>query len=439
MAKFKRYDSYKNSGVEWLGEIPNHWEILKLKFVSKIETGNSISDDKKSNYECVECKSHPYIATKDINYEYSTINYDNGLRIPKDETNFKIALPDSILICVEGGSAGKKIAYTNQSVCYVNKLASIQTIGENVSKFLYYVIKSYIFKNQFDLSINGLIGGVSVLLIKNFCAVLPPKDEQEKIASYLDEKIAKIDAFISGKEKFIELLKEQKQIIINNAVTKGLNKNAKFKDSGVEWLGEIPSHWKNIKTTHIFNRIGSGTTPTSTNTKYYDGEINWLQTGDLADDIIYKTSKKITHKALKDFSTLKIYPKNSLVIAMYGATIGKVGILDIETTTNQACCVLSDTKQILEKYAFYWFLASKNNIISLGYGGGQPNISQDLIKSLRITLPPKSEQEKIVEYIETKTAKIDKLVNLEQEYIKSLKEYKASLIDSVVTGKVRIV
>ena len=439
MAKFKRYDSYKNSGVEWLGEIPSHWEILKLKFVSKIETGNSISDDKKSNYECVECKSHPYIATKDINYEYSTINYDNGLRIPKDETNFKIALPDSILICVEGGSAGKKIAYTNQSVCYVNKLASIQTIGENVSKFLYYVIKSYIFKNQFDLSINGLIGGVSVLLIKNFCVILPPKDEQEKITSYLDEKIAKIDASISGKEKFIELLKEQKQIIINNAVTKGLNKNAKFKNSGVECLGEIPSHWKNIKTTHIFNRIGSGTTPTSTNTKYYDGEINWLQTGDLADDIIYKTSKKITHKALKDFSTLKIYPKNSLVIAMYGATIGKVGILDIETTTNQACCVLSDTKQILEKYDFYWFLASKNNIISLGYGGGQPNISQDLIKSLRITLPPKSEQEKIVEYIETKTAKIDKLVNLEQEYIKSLKEYKASLIDSVVTGKVRIV
>lgn len=252
MAKFKRYDSYKNSCVDWLGEIPSHWEILKLKFVAKIETGNSISDDKKSNYECVKCESHPYIATKDINYEYSTINYDNGLRIPKGETNFKIALSDSILICVEGGSAGKKIAYTNQSVCYVNKLASIQTIGENVSKFLYYVIKSHIFKNQFDLSINGLIGGVSVLLIKNFCAILPPKDEQEKIASYLDEKIAKIDASISGKEKFIELLKEQKQIIINDAVTKGLNKNAKFKNSGVEWLGQIPSHWKVIKFKHLF-------------------------------------------------------------------------------------------------------------------------------------------------------------------------------------------
>lgn len=210
---------FKDSGVEWLGQIPSHWEILKLKFVSKIETGNSISDDKKSNYECVECESHPYIATKDINYEYSTINYDNGLRIPKGETNFKIALPDSILICVEGGSAGKKIAYTNQSVCYVNKLASIQTIGENVSKFLYYVIKSHIFKNQFDLSINGLIGGVSVLSIKNFCVILPPKDEQEKIVEYIENKISKIDKLLNLEQEYIKSLKEYKASLIDSVVT----------------------------------------------------------------------------------------------------------------------------------------------------------------------------------------------------------------------------
>ena len=160
-----------------------------------------------------------------------------------------------------------------------------------------------------------------------------------------------------------------------------LKRYENYKDSGVEWLREIPEHWEIMKTTHVFNKIGSGTTPTSTDTKYYDGEINWLQTGDLTDNIISETSKKITYKALKDFSTLKIYPKNSLVIAMYGATIGKAGILDIETATNQACCVLSNAKQILEKYAFYWFLASKNNIISMGYGGGQPNISQDHVSS----------------------------------------------------------
>ena len=440
MAKFKRYDSYKNSGVEWLGEIPSHWEILKLKFVSKIETGNSISDDKKSNYECVECESHPYIATKDINYEYSTINYDNGLRIPKGETNFKIALPDSILICVEGGSAGKKIAYTNQSVCYVNKLASIQTIGENVSKFLYYVIKSHIFKNQFDLSINGLIGGVSVLLIKNFCVILPPKDEQEKIASYLDEKIAKIDASISGKEKFIELLKEQKQIIINDAVTKGLNKNAKFKNSGVEWLGEIPSHWEVVRlgSLGIFSK-GNGI---SRNELVEDG-IPAILYGDIYTKYNYQAieiknfiSTETSLKAVK-------ISENDILLTGSGETKDDIGK-----------CVVFKGKEAFAGGDIIIFKQDKNNSTFLAYSLNSSysimqktimakgeiivHIYSSMLKELLLPLPPKDEQEKIVEYIENKISKIDKLINLEQECIKSLKEYKASLIDSVVTGKVKV-
>ena len=440
MAKFKRYDSYKNSGVEWLGEIPSHWEILKLKFVSKIETGNSISDDKKSNYECVKFESHPYIATKDINYEYSTINYDNGLRIPKGETNFKIALPDSILICIEGGSAGKKIAYTNQSVCYVNKLASIQTIGENVSKFLYYVIKSHIFKNQFDLSINGLIGGVSVLLIKNFCAILPPKDEQEKIASYLDEKIAKIDASISGKEKFIELLKEQKQIIINNAVTKGLNKNAKFKNSGVEWLGQIPSHWEVVRlgSLGIFSK-GNGI---SRNELVADG-IPAILYGDIYTKYNYQAieiknfiSTETSLKAVK-------ISENDILLTGSGETKDDIGK-----------CVVFKGKKAFAGGDIIIFKQDKNNSTFLAYSLNSSysimqktimakgeiivHIYSSMLKELLLPLPPKDEQEKIVEYIENKISKIDKLLNLEQEYIKSLKEYKASLIDSVVTGKIKV-
>jgi type I restriction enzyme, S subunit len=110
MGKLEKYLSYKDSAVEWLGQIPKDWEIQKLKFNSKIETGNSISDSKKNSYENIENLSYPYISTKDINYEYSTIDYANGLRIPTTEKNFKVANPDTILICIEGGSAGKKIA-----------------------------------------------------------------------------------------------------------------------------------------------------------------------------------------------------------------------------------------------------------------------------------------------------------------------------------------
>ena len=189
----------------------------------------------------------------------------------------------------------------------------------------------------------------------------------------------------------------------------------------------------------MFNNIGSGTTPKSSNEEYYtDGTVNWLITGDLNDNYIYETSTQITTKALHDTSALKIYPKESLVIAMYGATIGKLGILNIETCTNQACCVLSKSKAMNIKYAFYWFLGYRNEIISLSYGGGQPNISQDVIKNLKIILPPSKEQKQIIDYLDNEITKINKTISKIQENINLLDEYKTSLIHHVVTGKIDV-
>jgi type I restriction enzyme, S subunit len=196
-----------------------------------------------------------------------------------------------------------------------------------------------------------------------------------------------------------------------------------YKPSGIAWLGDIPEHWEVKKTTQIFQKIGSGTTPTAGLTKYYEGGyINWLQTGDLNDGYIIYTNKKITTKAINDFSTLKEYPEGSLVIAMYGATIGKLGILKMNTTTNQACCVLGSPYKYLTKYAFYFFMDIKENIISMSYGGGQPNISQDLIKSLKLFCPPLSEQTAIANFLDDKTAKIDTAIQIKQQQIQLLKE-----------------
>lgn len=208
-----------------------------------------------------------------------------------------------------------------------------------------------------------------------------------------------------------------------------------YKDSGIDWVGEIPSHWEVKKITHLFSKIGSGTTPTAGLAQYYEnGTINFLQTGDLNDNLIDNTSKKITEKALRDNSSLKIYPKGSLVIAMYGATVGKLGILDIETTTNQACCVLGDNnKNLVIKYIFYWFSFAKKQIISMSYGGGQPNISQDLIKSLRLNFPPLHEQEAIARFLDDKCAKIDELVAIKEQQIDKLKELRQAKIHLAVT------
>lgn len=187
------------------------------------------------------------------------------------------------------------------------------------------------------------------------------------------------------------------------------------------------------KVSRAFKSIGSGTTPKSGTPEYYDeGSVNWLITGDLNDGEITKTSKKITPKAVSDYSTLKTYPANSLVIAMYGATIAKVGLLKIPTTVNQACCVLVPSKRIDPRYAYYYFLSSKRKLIDLGSGGGQPNISQDVVRSFKITLPEKSEQKKMVDYLDAKTQTLDKILTAKNHTHTHLSELRQAIITELV-------
>lgn len=208
----------------------------------------------------------------------------------------------------------------------------------------------------------------------------------------------------------------------------------KYKDSGIEWFGSVPEHWKITKIGRTFFNIGSGTTPKTSNEQYYEnGTINWLNTGDLNDGIVCKTSRKVTEIALKEVSSLKMFSVGSVVIAMYGATIGKLGFLTIDTTTNQACCVISGSKNILQMYLFYFMYACKENIISMSYGGGQPNISQEVIKALYILQPPISEQQKIASYLDYITNQIDVLVKEKESLIERLGEQRAAIINEAIT------
>ncbi len=214
-----------------------------------------------------------------------------------------------------------------------------------------------------------------------------------------------------------------------------MKKYDEYKDSGVAWIGDVPKHWKVIKTSLAFQGIGSGTTPSTSKKEYYDDNGNgkyWLQTGDLEDGIIYDTSKKVSNIAIKECN-LTFYPIDSIIIAMYGATIGKVGILGIESATNQACCVIPVTKKQIAKYFFYEFLACKPALLIAAIGGGQPNISQDTIKKLKIVIPPIIEQAAIATYLDTHCAKIDNLISIQQKRIALLQELKQSVITHAVT------
>lgn len=208
----------------------------------------------------------------------------------------------------------------------------------------------------------------------------------------------------------------------------------KYKKTGIDWIPEVPEHWKLWKVSRAFKTIGSGTTPQSGNLSYYDnGTINWVCTGDLNDDLVETTEHKVTKAAFEKHSALKLFPKGTLLIAMYGATIGKTGILNFDACTNQACCALGDSDVLLTKFVYYWFFVNRPNIVRLSYGGGQPNISQDVIKQLRIQTPPIEEQEQIVSFLDTQSAKITRFIQTKQRFIELLKEQRQSIITNAVT------
>jgi type I restriction enzyme S subunit len=208
----------------------------------------------------------------------------------------------------------------------------------------------------------------------------------------------------------------------------------KYKESGVEWLGQVPEHWEVWKLSHAFDQIGSGTTPKTDNTEYYEGgNIPWVNTGDLNDGVLEDCEKRITPQAVAENSSLKTYPSGSILIAMYGATIGKLGILNFPATVNQACCVFAGKSAVVSKFFFYCLQGFRKQIISLATGGGQPNISQEILRSLRVSCPEKNEQIAIASFLDRETAKIDALVAEQKRLIELLKEKRQAVISHAVT------
>lgn len=208
---------------------------------------------------------------------------------------------------------------------------------------------------------------------------------------------------------------------------------ADYRDTGIDWLGLTPSSWSIERMSWLFNDISSGTTPESANRDFYDGDINWVTTGELREKGISQTGKRVTLKALSTYSALKVYPAGTLLIAMYGATIGRLGWLDAPACTNQACCAFANPKKVSTRFAFYALSAARDHLILLASGGGQPNINQDKLRSLRIAVPSVREQAAIAKFLDAETAKIDALIAKQEQLIATLREDRTAIITHAVT------
>lgn len=441
--QFQKYPEYKNSMVDWIGKIPKDWAIVQPKKFIKRHFSGIWGDEPKADVNDVPC-----LRVADFNYEKLGFGEIETVRnIPQEDQKKKLLKTGDILLEKSGGGekqpVGRAILFnSSEKMVCANFIEVIEVKDEMVPKYFTYFLSTAYSTRLNDRSIKQTTGIQNLDLYNYFSEyfVKPTKIDQQKIADFLDAKTEIVDKIIEQKEKLIELLKEKRAAVINKAVTRGLNKNVELVDSGVEWVGKVPKEWKMRKVSRSFNIIGSGTTPSSTDESLYDdGDVNWVNTGDLNDGALYETAKKITSDALSASSTLRIYPVGTLLIALYGATIGKVALLGIQACTNQACCALAESPYFVNKFVYYWFLGNKQNIIdNFAYGGGQPNISQNVIKSLKIPAPLLSEQREIIKNLDGQINGIEIAEGRIKKSIELLQEYKSSLIYNVVTGKVKI-
>ena len=435
-----RYDKYKDSGIAWIGEIPEHWNLALVKSIFNRRT-------KKNNPILTEERLSLSIEKGVTLYSEKTTNLD---RFKEDFTQYQIAYPNDIVLNSMNMIVGA-IGISHYLGCVSPVYYVIAPKDKNINVNYYgYLLNNFRIRNLYHALGEGIYaidrgeGRINTCRLKvsydkfgSIIVPIPSINEQLSIATYLDQKCSKIDELITLQEEMITKLQNYKQSVITEAVTKGLDKNVPLKDSGIEWIGKIPEHWSKNKIIRLFSIIGSGTTPKSSKEDNYIGSVNWIQSGDINGSYIENCKNSISNTALKEYPTLKIYKAPFIIVAMYGASVGNISISNIDGCVNQACCVMNETKQNF-KYLFYAMNSVKKYLIYKAEGGGQPNISQDKIKNTWLPIPPLSEQQSIADYLDQKCSEIDELISIKQQKIEKLKDYKKSLIFECVTGKRKV-
>lgn len=397
----------------------------KLKSFSDIYNGNSIPDDKKDSFVN---KKIPYIATKNIDADTHQIDYENGLSVNEDD-GFRIAKTKSSLLCIEGGSAGKKLGYLNQEVAFVNKLCCFTP--KNIdSKFLFYSLQSSDFLSEFSLHLTGMIGGVKIGEIKNLYISYPDDlGEQHKIACFLDRKIGQIDNLISNQEKQIEKLKEYRQAIITKAVTKGLDPNVPMKDSGVEWIGKIPCNWEILRLKYCFS---------VRNEKYENGNYDYVA----LENVESFSGKYIATESNAFYSLAETIRanRNDVIFGKLRPYLSKALLIAKDCYVSSEFAVLYGLGGNRTSFLKYLLISSKfiDVINSSTYGTKMPRANIDFIRNLEIAIPDVKTQKEIVNYLDETCSKIDRLIDVKVKKIAQLSNYKKSLIYEYVTGKKRV-
>lgn len=438
----------KDSGVEWIGEIPREWEVKRVKSCISDRTAGNWGEDEKNNEDDFIC-----IRVADFDYERMRIKKANNYT----KRNYNKAIVKKLLlkendILIEKSGGGEKTP-VGRTIIFKEKFPALYAnfierlrVNFNIVNpmFLQYLFVTF-YKNKYILNYIKQTTGIQNLditsMLTNERVVLPPLEEQEKIANYLDKKVSDIDLIIEKTKATIEDYKKYKQSIITEAVTKGINPNVEMKDSGIEWIGEIPREWEVKKLKYLLNSsLQYGANETGIQ---FDNQLpRYIRITDiLANNNLKEEGKlSLTEIMAKEF----ILNEGDLLFARSGGTVGKTFLYQSKFGRCAFAGYLIranvNNKIMNSKFLYYYTLSScyeiwKNNIF---IQSTIQNIGADKYSNLLITTPPLEEQNQIAEYLDKKTSEIDTLITKKEALIAKLEEYKKSLIYECVTGKKEI-
>lgn len=426
----ERYNEYKDSGILWLGEIPCHWDLQRWRFL--------LLENKEKNTGCK-------VRTQ-LQFKYGDIvqkaNQSEEADVLETISKYTIVSPGDIMINglnLNYDFISQRIAQVQEDGVITSAYISLRPTPLANSKYFTYLLKSMDFRKMFHGMGTGIRLTLSYNELKNHFIPCPTTKEQEAMAAYLDVVTAKIDEAIAQQQKMIDLLNERKQIIINNAVTKGLDSNVQMKDSGIIGINNVPENWK-IVALKRYVYIKTGKTPSTSKSYYFDdGNINWFTPGDLNTLNLKESERKVTLRAKKD-DACPIFPSETVYVVGIGGTIGKVSYSEKEASCNQQInALVPQKKYVYYKYLTYYLQSAKFLIYQNANLSTLPIINQERMGALQIIMPPVEEQKLIAQYIEKTTSPIENAIYASNEQISLLQERKQIIINDVVTGKVKVV
>lgn len=432
----KQYDSYKESGVEWIGKVPSHWEIMPLKFTGTF--GNGLT------YSPKDVVDNGILVLRSSNIQNSSLSFEDNVYV-SNVSKVLLVQKGDVIICSRNGSGALvgKSAFIDKDINATFGAFMMRYIPKINKKYGFYLFQTAIgrYKGYFATT---TINQLTKSTIGEMKVPLANTEEQTAIVDFLDNKCSEIDKVISAQQKRIALLQELKQSVITHVVTKGLNPNVEMKDSGVEWIGKVPKHWEICKLKHVsslYGRIGFRGYNQTDLVSEGEGAITLSPSNMQNGTMDYNKCSFLSWKKYYESPEIMIKDGDILFVKT-GSTYGKTSLvnkLPMEATINPQIVVFKDIK--VNNHFLYYLLT--NDIVqmqvSLTVGGSTiPTLSQDNILNYVIPIAPKNEQDEIANYLDKKCKSIDSSISKAQHQVELLQEYKQSLITEVVTGKRKV-